>query len=88
MKISGIGTSVSHKLATLMLGTGLLVSTALGAKAQEVKKDTFQKEMTELPSEDVGNKGVTGGLIFGGSILAYLGCLWLGNKKHDSVPNK
>lgn len=88
MKISGIGANVPRKLATFMLGTGLLVSTALGAKAQEVKNDAFQKENTELVDGESGNKGNIGKLILGGTILLYLGCLWFGNKKHDSIPNK
>lgn len=39
---------VSHHMATAALGAGLLLSTAVGLKAQEPKTDYFQKEAPTL----------------------------------------
>ena len=88
MKINGIGANVSHKLATIMLGTGLLMSTMTSSKAQGLQNDVFRKESTEIQNEKTNKDHMKGELILGSSILAYLGCLWIGNKKHNQAPNK
>ena len=67
------------KLAGIILGTGLLFSSAF-AKANELKNDTFQKERTEFVSDDSaevsGDKTLVGEAILGCGILTYMGlCL-------------
>lgn len=70
-----------NRLATLALGTGLLLAGAGVAKAQELKGDTFKKESAEMTQDD--DKSLMGGFMFGGALLLWMGAVALGNKLHD-----
>ena len=75
----------ANKLAGVVLGLGLFFSPKL-AKANELKNDTFQKEKTELVSEDAsevsGDKTLVGESLLGLGILAGMGlALHSKNKK-------
>ena len=81
---SAILRKVARRVATLALGTGLLITTAGSAKAQntdDVVRDTVETTQNS-------DKSTTGGLIFGGTILAYMGLVALGNKIHDKNNSK
>ena len=84
MKISKIvGVQTRNRIAALALGTGMLLS---AAKVQAgvngvngVSKDAFTPVATQKSDKD----SLVGGFLFGGTILAWMGAVALGNKLHD-----
>ena len=89
MKVNSVNSLLPKKtvnrLATAVLGAGLLL-TAESVKANNNKQNNLTAtNNTELSvaKESAEKDTVKGGLIFGGAILTYLGCIALGNKLHD-----